>query len=71
MDAEEDNGHSLFITGPVIWCGRCGRYAMRRLRRTLRNACVGEARAAYATRLARLRAGLHPLSGEQLVEDPV
>ncbi len=69
IDAEEDQGHRLYITGPMVWCGRCGRYAKHRLRRTLRRACAGEAGAAYATRLARLRAGLHPLSAEPLVDD--
>ncbi len=67
VDAEDASGHVLRITGPIIWCNRCGRYAMRRLRRSLKNKCVGEATAAYATRLARLRAGRHPLTNVEVV----
>ncbi len=68
VDASDPRGHLLFITGAMIWCGTCGRYATRRLGRALRAPCSGEAAGAYLTRLARLRQGLHPLSGRPLVE---
>ncbi len=66
VDAADSSGHALRITGPLIWCSRCGRYAMRRVRRSLREACAGEATGAYATRLARLWAGKHPLTDARL-----
>ncbi len=55
VDAQEANGHSLRITGPMIWCATCGRYALRRVGKSLKNDCIGQATGAYATRLARLR----------------
>ncbi len=68
VDAEESNGHTLHITGPVIWCSKCGRYALRRVRRSLRSSCVGQALGAYGTRLARLREGRHPLTNASLID---
>ncbi len=67
VDTEGAQGHSLFITGPIIWCDRCGRYATRRVRQSLKNKCVGLATGAYPTRLARLRAGRHPMTGEPII----
>ncbi len=67
VDADGAQGHSLFITGPIIWCDRCGRYATRRVRQSLKNACAGSATGAYPTRLARLRSGRHPMTGELIV----
>ncbi len=68
VDAADDRGHHLRVTGPVVWCDRCARYASRRLGRALKAACSGEAKGAYSTRLLRLRAGRHPLTGDLLVE---
>ncbi len=68
VDARDAQGHDLRITGPMIWCNRCGRYASQRLRRALKAECAGVATAAYATRLSRLRAGLHPLTGRNIVD---
>ncbi len=66
VDGADAGGHLLRVSGPLIWCSRCGRYAMRRVRGTLRGACGGEATGAYATRVARMWAGKHPLTGEPL-----
>ncbi len=67
VDTADAGGHLLRISGPLVYCDRCGRYAMRRLRRTLRNQCSGEAKGAYATRLVRMRTGCHPITGAELV----
>ncbi len=67
VDGADAGGHLLRVSGPCIWCSKCGRYAMHRLRDTLRGACGGEATGAYSTRLARLWEGRHPLTGEPLV----
>ncbi len=67
VDAADASGHMLRISGPLIWCSRCGRYAMNRLRRSLRSVCIGEATGAYATRLTRLWSGRHPLTNAALV----
>ncbi len=67
VDALDAEGHRLMITGPIIWCDRCGRYATRRLGRALKAACCGNATGAYATRLSRLRRGLHPLENVPVV----
>ncbi len=64
VDAANARGHSLRITGPVIWCNLCGRYATRRLGKALKSDCSGTAGPAYVTRLARLRDGRHPLTGK-------
>ncbi len=68
VDARESNGHSLHITGPMIWCAICGRYALRRVGKSLKSRCVGQALGAYATRLARLREGKHPMTNVALVD---
>ncbi len=67
VDAASSNGHRLHITGPVIFCDRCGRYATRRVGKALKGVCGGSASGAYAARLARLRAGRHPISGESVI----
>ncbi len=67
VDALDARGHSLRITGPMIWCSRCGRYALQRVGRSLKSACKGEAVGAYLTRLARLREGRHPLKNTPLI----
>ncbi len=67
VDAADSGGHALVITGPIIWCTVCGSHAARRLGKALKAACPGGASPANATRRARLRAGLHPLSGKPIV----
>ncbi len=67
VDAADDKGHQLRMTGPIIWCQRCGRYASRRLGKALKLECGGAATGAYATRVTRLREGRHPITGDFLV----
>jgi hypothetical protein len=65
--ARSSTGHSLVITGQLIWCARCGCYAAQRLRSTLRRECPGAPRRGHEQRLARLREHRHPVSGIYLV----
>ncbi len=67
VDAARSGGHQLKITGPIIYCGRCGRYASRRIGKALKAQCIGLASGAYSTRLERLNAGRHPITGIDLV----
>ncbi len=67
VDSADSSGHLLRISGPIIFCDRCGRYATRRVGKALKAGCGGLAQGAYATRLARLRTGHHPISGESLL----
>ncbi len=67
VDAADARGHVLFVTGPAIWCGRCGRYAFKRLGKALKADCPGVASGVYGSRLSRLREGLHPISGKNLL----
>ena len=66
---DERTGHSLRSKGSVCWCDDCGRWSIDRLGKALKAKCSGsvDARAgSYRVRLARLRAGLHPLTMQQL-----
>ncbi len=67
VDAVDAEGHTLVITGPMIWCARCGRHAVRRLGRALKSQCRGRAEGVYASRLARLRQVLHPITGVSII----
>ncbi len=67
-DTLDASGHSLRITGPMIWCAKCGRYALRRVGKSLKSTCKGVAEGAYYTRLARLREGRHPLKNTALID---
>ncbi len=67
VDAADARGHVLLVTGPIIWCGRCGRYAFKRLGRALKADCSGDASGVYGSRIARLREGLHPVTGGNLL----
>ena len=62
-------GHRLLVTGSVAWCSRCAGYTENRVGSRLTQRCnpvvAGEG-GARATRLHRLRAGRHPLSGQPL-----
>ncbi len=66
VDTADAFGHTLVITGPIVWCARCGRYAARRVGRALKSRCTGSAAGAYAHRLARLRQSKHPITGADL-----
>ena len=57
--------HSLRRTGNIVWCDVCGRHAAIRLGVGLLRVCRGEATGGYPTRIARLKAGLHPMTGER------
>ncbi len=69
VDAADSRGHHLKITGAVIWCSACGSHAARRLGKALKAECPGAVTPANATRLARLREGLHPLTGKPLLHE--
>ena len=59
--------HSLRRCAQVVWCGSCGRHAAARLGKGLLNPCRGIATGGYPSRIARLKAGRHPMTGEQLI----
>ncbi len=67
VDAADPRGHALRITGPVIYCDKCGRYATKRIGRALKNECGGQAKGIYVARLTRLRSGLHPITKAPLL----
>ena len=58
--------HRLRRTAHVIWCAACGRSAISRIGSGLSGMCRGTADGAYPKRIARLKAGLRPISGEPL-----
>ena len=62
--AQAHVSHRLRRTGHVVWCTWCGRHAAARLGSGLLNKCRGIATGAYPSRIARLKKGLHPVSGE-------
>ena len=62
--AQAHASHRLRRTGHVVWCTWCGRHAAARLGSGLLNRCRGNATGAYPTRIARLKKGLHPITGE-------
>ena len=60
------NGHTLYRSGNLFWCGTCGAIAETRANR-LQNNCVGAPPEQYGlggvrSQLNRLRAGLHPVT---------
>lgn len=58
--------HSLRLSGTLVWCQDCGRYAENRLR-DLRQACPGPAGTGPTVgQPSRLKKGLHPLNGQPL-----
>ena len=55
--------HSIRSNGRMLWCDRCGAYSTQRAGARLRGTCqVAPISRHRATRLARLRAGRHPLT---------
>ena len=54
-------GHTLFLSGSLVWCKRCGCYGEKRFK-DLKRACQGPAVGGRATMLQRLLKGLHPVS---------
>jgi hypothetical protein len=58
--------HTLYRSGPVLWCRVCGAYAEKRLH-DLRRSCAGPAAAEQRqSQLGALLAGRHPSSGQPL-----
>ena len=45
IQLEDENGHVLMVTGPIIWCSLCGRYQTSKRTCRLRDQCPKEARA--------------------------
>ena len=55
--------HNIRSNGRMIWCDKCGAYSTQRAGARLRGSCqVAPISTHRATRLARLRAGRHPLT---------
>ena len=62
-------GHKLAFAGPVAYCTRCACFALERLGCRFKGKCElpsGRALSAVSYRLARLRAGKHPITGKAL-----
>ena len=60
--------HNQRRRGSVLWCDRCGAYSTQRVGARLRGDCQVTAMSRHwATRLARLREGRHPIHGKPLV----
>ncbi len=58
--------HSLVLSGPLIWCLRCGHYAERRVGTGLQQRCLGTPPPGSEIRLTRLRDSRHPTTGKRL-----
>jgi hypothetical protein len=57
--------HQLRLTGPMVWCARCGHHALQRVR-GLGEACAGRPEGVYAVRLRRLLEGRHPITDKPM-----
>ena len=64
------SGHYLLMTGPVVWCWKCGAYACARAH-LLSQPCPGIARGFRRQAWQRLLLGLHPSSRVPLGADAV
>ncbi len=58
-------GHKLSVTAGLVWCRTCGHHAAVAVR-SLARPCKGPASGPYVSRLRRLRAGIHPVTGRAL-----
>ena len=61
-----DNEHRVVIVHALAYCSRCACFAHKRLGSRFKGQCQlpeGRAAAAVSYRLARLRSGLHPITG--------
>ena len=58
--------HALRLTRYVVWCAHCGRHAPSRLGVGLVRKCRGVADGGYPSRILRMKAGQHPITGEYL-----
>ncbi len=60
-------GHSLAVTGRLLWCTRCGCYATHRIGVGLKSQCLGRPRRGQEQRLAHLQRHRHPITGKLLM----
>ena len=63
--------HEVAFAGPLVYCVRCANFAHRRVGSGIKAMCwapTNRRANAVAARLARLRQGLHPISGRALTE---
>ena len=58
--------HAVRTRGTLTWCDICGAYATERAGRRIMGLCKPAPTRHTATRLARMRQGKHPISGELL-----
>ncbi len=65
-DDSSASGHVLRLTGGMIWCRRCARYAHRRVGVGLRGICQPSLGDATRRRLELLEQGCHPITGDRL-----
>ena len=70
LGAGSGGGHVLLLTGPVVWCWRCGANACVRAQ-GLAKACPGVLRGFLAQAHQRLLLGLHPGSRRPLEAETV
>ena len=60
------HSHRLRRNANAVWCAVCGRSAISRIGVGLQRPCRGAAEGAYPARIARMKAGRHPVTGVQL-----
>ena len=71
MEVQVGLGHSLYKSGPMLWCCICGAYAEVRLK-ALKAPCTGAAgEGPRAGQLSRLLRGMHPLKPRERMQAPV
>ena len=68
--ATDGGGHTRFLTDDVLWCDRCGAYAISQAI-GLAKPCSGKPTGGTLARLGLLRRGLHPVTRDPLPADPV
>ncbi len=56
--------HTLMQTGPMVFCSKCGAYAINRVGARLAGECHKSTSRATRLRLERMRQGLHPMTGD-------
>ena len=64
--ADVHDSHRVRVTGEVVWCDKCAAYALVRMRLLARECPRRPADAAARARREALRAGRHPVTGEEL-----
>ena len=69
---QREHGHQILFSGPLVYCRRCACFAHWRLGSRFKGSCqlpMGRAASAVSSRLARLRSGRHPITGQPLALD--